>query len=47
MSLKSLNPLKIMTQPTLLETLSRLRSLPREAATVEFKSNLEDPTEIG
>jgi ATP-dependent DNA helicase RecG len=36
-----------MNQQTLLETLSRLRELPREAATVEFKSNLEDSTEIG
>ncbi len=36
-----------MNQQTLLETLSRLRELPREAATVEFKSNLEDPTELG
>ena len=31
----------------LIETLTRLRELPREAATIEFKSNLEDPTEIG
>jgi ATP-dependent DNA helicase RecG len=36
-----------MDQAALLETLERLRSLPREAATVEFKSNLEDPKEIG
>jgi len=31
----------------LLEPLERLRSLPREAATVEFKSNLDRPDEIG
>ena len=36
-----------MDQATLLETLERLRRLPREAATVEFKSNLQEPTEIG
>lgn len=36
-----------MESQTLLETLSRLRSIPREAATVEFKSNLKDPAEIG
>lgn len=33
-----------MNHQTLLETLSRLRDLPREAATVEFKSNLEEPS---
>lgn len=31
----------------LLETLERLRSLPRESATVEFKSNLDHSNEIG
>ena len=36
-----------MNQQTLLETLNRLRELPREVETVEFKSNLEDPTETG
>jgi len=36
-----------MNTQTLLETLFRLRDLPREAATVEFKSNLEEPSEIG
>ena len=36
-----------MNPQTLLETLNRLRSLPREAATNEFKANLEDPAEIG
>ena len=36
-----------MESRTLLETLSRLRALPREAATVVFKSNLEEPSEIG
>ncbi len=36
-----------MSQPALLDTLERLRSLPREAATVEFKSNLERSDEIG
>ena len=36
-----------MNPQSLLETLDRLRSLPREVATVEFKSNLEDPAEIG
>lgn len=36
-----------MNPQPLLETLNRLRALPREAATVEFKSNLEDPVEIG
>jgi hypothetical protein len=36
-----------MESRTLLETLSRLRALPREAATVEFKSNLEEPSQIG
>jgi len=34
-----------MNPQSLLETLSRLRALPREAATVEFKSNLEEPSE--
>lgn len=33
--------------PMLLDTLERLRSLPREAATVEFKSNLDQAEEIG
>jgi ATP-dependent DNA helicase RecG len=36
-----------MSQPALLDTLERLLSLPREAATVEFKSNLEHSEEIG
>ena len=36
-----------MNTQSLLETLTRLRFPPREAATVEFKSNLEDPAEIG
>ncbi len=36
-----------MNPNSLLETLNRLRELPREAATVEFKSNLKDPWEIG
>lgn len=36
-----------MDQQALLDTLDRLRSLPREAATVEFKSNLAKPQEIG
>ncbi|MBI3524527.1 MAG: putative DNA binding domain-containing protein [Betaproteobacteria bacterium] len=36
-----------MSQSTLLDTLERLRSLPREAATVEFKSNLDRAEEIG
>jgi ATP-dependent DNA helicase RecG len=31
----------------LLETLERLRALPREAATVEFKSNWDQPADIG
>lgn len=33
-----------MKSQTLLETLSRLRELPRKAATVEFKLNLEEPS---
>jgi ATP-dependent DNA helicase RecG len=36
-----------MDQAGLLETLERLRGLPREAATVEFKGNVQDPAEIG
>lgn len=36
-----------MNNQTLLESLERLRQLPREEATVEFKSNLEDSSEIG
>jgi ATP-dependent DNA helicase RecG len=36
-----------MEPQALFEILNRLRDLPREAATVEFKSNLEDPSEIG
>ncbi len=36
-----------MDQQALLDTLERLRSLPREAATVEFKSNLDKADEIG
>lgn len=36
-----------MDQQTLLATLDRLRALPREAATVEFKSNLDMPADIG
>jgi hypothetical protein len=31
-----------MTHQTLLESLSRLGELPREAATLEFKPNLEE-----
>jgi ATP-dependent DNA helicase RecG len=37
----------IMDQPVLLETLERLRALPREEATVEFKRNREEPSDIG
>ncbi|NDJ15611.1 MAG: ATP-binding protein, partial [Acidobacteriia bacterium] len=36
-----------MDQPALIETLERLRALPREAATVEFKGNTQEPSEIG
>lgn len=36
-----------MNQQALLEVLNRLRELPREAETIEFKSNLDEPTEIG
>lgn len=36
-----------MDLPTLLDTLSTLLRLPREPATVEFKSNLDDPEDIG
>ena len=36
-----------MDPAALLEILTRLRSLPREGGTVEFKSNLEEPKEIG
>jgi ATP-dependent DNA helicase RecG len=36
-----------MDQQALLDTLERLRSLPREAATVEFKSNLDKAEDIG
>lgn len=36
-----------MDQQALLDTLERLRSLPREAATVEFKSNWDRPEDIG
>lgn len=36
-----------MEQRELLDTLERLSSLPREAATVEFKSNLDQADEIG
>lgn len=36
-----------MEQQALLETLERLLSLPREAATVEFKSNWDYPEDIG
>ena len=36
-----------MEHQTLLDTLERLRRLPREAATVEFKSNLDSPQDIG
>ncbi len=36
-----------MDQPALLETLKTLCGLPHEAATVEFKSNLAQPEEIG
>jgi hypothetical protein len=33
-----------MNHQTQLEPLSRLLDLPREAATLEFKSNLEEPS---
>ena len=36
-----------MDQTSLLDTLERLRGLPREAATVEFKGNVQEPSEIG
>lgn len=36
-----------MTAPNLLDTLATLLHLPREQGTVEFKSNLVDPDEIG
>ena len=36
-----------MDPATLLETLERLRGLPREASTVEFKGNTQEPAEIG
>lgn len=36
-----------MDQASLLETLERLRGLPREAATVEFKGSVQEPSEIG
>jgi len=36
-----------MEPQALLETLDSLRGLPREAATVEFKGNTQEPTEIG
>lgn len=36
-----------MTASSLLDTLARLLSLPREQCTVEFKSNLADEVEIG
>lgn len=36
-----------MDQSSLLETLERLRGLPREAATVEFKGSVQEPAEIG
>lgn len=36
-----------MTMSDLLTTLERLRQLPREQCAVEFKSNLDDPSEIG
>jgi ATP-dependent DNA helicase RecG len=36
-----------MDQPALLETLERLRGLPREATTVEFKGNVQNPDDIG
>ncbi len=36
-----------MTPAALLDTLSGLLRLPREQATVEFKSNLDDPEDIG
>jgi ATP-dependent DNA helicase RecG len=36
-----------MVGQVLLETLERLRSLPREAATVEFKSNWDRAADIG
>ena len=36
-----------MDQQALLDTLDRLRALPREAATVEFKSNLSESKVIG
>jgi len=36
-----------MNEQALLEVLSRLCALPREAATVEFKSNLDQPEDMG
>lgn len=36
-----------MDAATVLNKLEQLRSLPREATTVEFKSNLDSPVEIG
>lgn len=36
-----------MDQTNLLDTLERLRGVPREAATVEFKGSVQDPSEIG
>lgn len=36
-----------MVGQVLLDTLERLRALPREAATVEFKSNWDQPADIG
>ncbi|NMM38053.1 MAG: hypothetical protein HHJ09_11145 [Glaciimonas sp.] len=36
-----------MNQQSLLKTLDNLRGLPREATTVEFKSNLDQAEEIG
>jgi ATP-dependent DNA helicase RecG len=36
-----------MDQASLMQTVERLCGLPREAATVEFKGNVQEPTEIG
>ena len=36
-----------MEQQALIEALEKLRRLPREAATVEFKLNWENPFDIG
>lgn len=36
-----------MDRQALLDTVERLRRLPREAATVEFKTNWDQPEDIG